>query len=118
MNVRDSTERDFAIALANQILNLRYEDSDSDRAILARQFLREVESSDTACHAVAILARCRDELQAQVAELRGALRNLATVPAVLQVLGRKHAGNCTCPLCDANKLWQKPKSPHQQGTSK
>lgn len=44
------------------------------------------------------------EMKKRIAELEVALRDLATVPAVLQVLGREHAPGCHCPLCRANLL--------------
>jgi hypothetical protein len=46
----------------------------------------------------------RDAAVEIIIKLRTALRNLAHVPAVKQVLGSHHTMNCQCPLCVAREL--------------
>jgi hypothetical protein len=59
------------------------------------------------CEGQEISAAC-----AEIERLRAALRALAQVPAVLQVLGRDHTEDCRCPLCNAHALLS-PNEPAQ-----
>lgn len=62
------SERDYALALANSVLDLHYEDPDSHRSVLARQLIRSRERED---------------------RYRAALEKIATVTAMRSTAGSR-----------------------------